>query len=160
MNRAENVFEFRRVNMHGTKSGPHADPDYRERYHPGNETKSPVETFIDRFYEMTQTNPIMPTARVSADAQAMMEIIPYEDGIYISSIQSLYPGERRGGAERMLRQVADLADELGVTLYGTAKAYGTHEGFLTQEQLTEWYRSLGLEIGRGGQVIYRPGSRG
>ena len=27
--RAENVYEFRRVNMHGTKTGPHADPDYR-----------------------------------------------------------------------------------------------------------------------------------
>jgi hypothetical protein len=35
MNRAENVFEFRRVNMHGTKTGPHADPDYHEKYHPG-----------------------------------------------------------------------------------------------------------------------------
>jgi hypothetical protein len=31
MNRAENVFEFRRVNMHGTKTGPHADPDYTMR---------------------------------------------------------------------------------------------------------------------------------
>jgi hypothetical protein len=35
MNRAENIFNFRRINMHGTKSGPNADPDYRERYHPG-----------------------------------------------------------------------------------------------------------------------------
>lgn len=35
MIRAQNVFEFRRVNMHGTKTGPGADPDYREKYHPG-----------------------------------------------------------------------------------------------------------------------------
>lgn len=35
MNRAENIYHFRRVNMHGTKSGPHADPDYHEKYHPG-----------------------------------------------------------------------------------------------------------------------------
>jgi hypothetical protein len=35
MNRAENVYEFRRVNMHGTKTGAHADPDYHEKYHPG-----------------------------------------------------------------------------------------------------------------------------
>jgi hypothetical protein len=35
MNRAENIYHFRRVNMHGTKTGPGADPDYAERYHPG-----------------------------------------------------------------------------------------------------------------------------
>jgi hypothetical protein len=32
---AENVFNFRRIHMHGTKSGPNADPDYEQRYHPG-----------------------------------------------------------------------------------------------------------------------------
>ena len=35
MNRAENIYQFRRVNMHGTLTGPNADPDYREKYHPG-----------------------------------------------------------------------------------------------------------------------------
>jgi hypothetical protein len=35
MNRAERVYEFRRVNMHGTKTGAHADPDYEQKYHPG-----------------------------------------------------------------------------------------------------------------------------
>jgi hypothetical protein len=35
MNRAENILLFRRVNMHGTKSGPKADPDYETKYHPG-----------------------------------------------------------------------------------------------------------------------------
>lgn len=35
MNRAQNIYEFRRINMHGTKSGPNADPDYAEKYHPG-----------------------------------------------------------------------------------------------------------------------------
>ena len=33
--RAENVYEFRRVNFHGQKTGPHADPDYEQKYHPG-----------------------------------------------------------------------------------------------------------------------------
>lgn len=35
MSRAQNIYEFRRINMHGTKSGPNADPDYAEKYHPG-----------------------------------------------------------------------------------------------------------------------------
>jgi hypothetical protein len=35
MNRAQNIYEFRRIHMHGTKSGPNADPDYAEKYHPG-----------------------------------------------------------------------------------------------------------------------------
>jgi hypothetical protein len=35
MNRSENVHEFRRINMHGTKTGPDADPGYAEKYHPG-----------------------------------------------------------------------------------------------------------------------------
>jgi hypothetical protein len=35
VDRAQNILAFRRVNMHGTKSGPHADPDYEQRYHPG-----------------------------------------------------------------------------------------------------------------------------
>jgi hypothetical protein len=171
MSRALNVFEFRRVNMHGTKSGPHADPDYRERYHPGSGDKiidiagpsSRVKEFIDRFYDMTQTNPLMPSARVSRDAKAMMEIAPYGDGVYLKSIQSLYPGERTGGATDMMRSVFDLADELGVTLHGVAKKYGTHEGFLTQRQLVAWYKRLGFEVNTRydpPQVKYRPGSRG
>jgi hypothetical protein len=153
--------------MHGTKTGPHADPDYAERYHPGKapikikERPDKVKAFIDRFYDMTQTNPLMPSARVSADATVMMEIAPYGDGIYLKSIQSLYPGERKGGATRMFNQLFDLADELGVTLHGTVAAYGTHEGFLTQKQLIEWYKRLGFEVDNRIQpgVTYRPGSR-
>ena len=34
MSRAQNVYQLRRINMHGTKTGPHADPDYHEKYHP------------------------------------------------------------------------------------------------------------------------------
>ena len=37
MDRAQNILQFRhRVDMHGTKTGPNADLDYAESYHPGN----------------------------------------------------------------------------------------------------------------------------
>lgn len=35
VDRAQNILQFRRVNMHGTKTGPNADPNYAEKYHPG-----------------------------------------------------------------------------------------------------------------------------
>jgi hypothetical protein len=34
MDRAQNILRFRRIDMHGTKTGPNADPDYW-KYHPG-----------------------------------------------------------------------------------------------------------------------------
>lgn len=45
MNRAENIYEFRRVNMHGIKTGPHADPDYEQKYHPGKGGSSGSKAF-------------------------------------------------------------------------------------------------------------------
>ena len=50
MNRAENVYEFRRINMHGTKTGPHADSDYHEKYHPTGGGKSDAKKNLMKWF--------------------------------------------------------------------------------------------------------------
>jgi hypothetical protein len=53
MNRAENILAFRRANMHGTLTGPNADPDYQEKYHPGSggQKSLPIEERIRKALE-------------------------------------------------------------------------------------------------------------
>jgi len=111
--------------------------------------------FLDKFYERTQVHPLDGQQRISRDATAMLQLQPLGDDIHLSAIQTLYPGERRGGASRMLDEVIEIANDTGVRLTGTAKAFGTAEGRLTTAQLKSWYKRKGFKV-IGDQVIYEP----
>lgn len=169
--RAQNVFEFRRVNMHGTKSGPHADPDYAERYHPGRKNlplEDRLEGFKREYYETTVGSPLSGwRMHPKYPVKIMLSVNKDKGRIDVHGLESLEPLAPEPYATRVLQEGLDLADKWNVELWQIAVAYDPIEGdeyvvgeeYLGWQDLQRWYESQGF-IQYGGYHVYYPGSRG
>ena len=178
MSRALNVYESRRVNMHGTKSGPNADPDYAEKYHPGSGSiKSlPVEDRLEGFINdyLSSTDPKDPTLPDSMwrthrkyPVDMLLDIHPRLDLIYVSALESRDPMSPEPYGTMVLQEGLDLADKWNVRLMMQPISYDPNsyddiyveDHYLGWEDLQAWYLKQGF-VWDGLKMVYEPGSRG
>jgi hypothetical protein len=117
--------------------------------------------FMDAFENATYQHPFSPGERLLGDAS--VNVSPFGDKIHLSSLQSLAPGS--GAGTRALEELKRMADEYGVEIGGTAKAYARDQKYITStKRLVEWYRKHGFEILSGNpqdgyDIVYRPQTR-
>lgn len=108
---------------------------------------TPAETFLHRFYQLSDPHPFNHRARLVGGA--VLELSPSVDdrnaGIHISDIMTVQGG--KGHGNRAMANICELADATGVTLDLTAKAYLTGDqakGKMTTKQLVKWYNKFGF----------------
>jgi GNAT superfamily N-acetyltransferase len=110
------------------------------------EAKTPVQAFLDEYYAGTTEHPFDRRSRLYGNAS--LTIYPSPDDpqttVRLSDIMSLDPFRGHGGLA--LRVLCDLADEKGVAIELTAKAYGRMEEFMDTRKLVQWYERYGFEI--------------
>ena len=155
MNRAENILAFRRANMHGTLTGPNADPDYQEKYHPGSggQKSLPIEERIRKALE---------EANKFDQQYSHSMILAWDehhnltnlDG-YTSAIEAtaLVNTDIEGfDIEEPMRIGLDLADKWDIPVVASVHAFDGYDaddyypgqGLPTTEQLVRFYGAFGF----------------
>lgn len=118
----------------------------------GTTDDTPAERFLDQVWDATYPHPFMRGQRIYGGAviEVNKNIDNRTSGIHISDILAIEP--RQGHGATALKALCDLADELGVTLDLTAKAYMTGPEAKTRmstKQLVDWYSKFGFVKKRG-----------
>jgi len=121
----------------------------------GNKNEN-IDKFMQTYYKVTQDHPFDPQARIAWDGKSTATIVPFNDHVHLSAIQTLAPGERSGSANGMVMTLVKIADETGVPLRLVAKPFGTSEGKLTKPQLKAWYKRRGFVVVSGDEMEYQP----
>ena len=126
---------------------------------------------MDEYYGKTHNNPIQPEMRVWSFQKSDGEKMPIittelaarnwdgEAAVWFNAIQSS-DKQGTGIASYVLKQITNLADENNVTMYLTAKPYGTTDNALDQTQLQSWYTRNGWKPTTGDTMIRRPTKKG
>jgi hypothetical protein len=83
-------------------------------------------------------------------------VVPFNDHVNLSAVQTLAPGERSGSANGMVMTLVKIADETGVPVRLSASPFGNMEGKLTKRQLIAWYKRRGFVIDHGSEMVYNP----
>jgi hypothetical protein len=156
MNRAENILAFRRANMHGTLTGPNADPDYQEKYHPGSggQKSLPIEERIRKALE---------EANKFDQQYSHSMILAWDehhnltnlDG-YTSAIEAtalVNTDIDNFDIEEPMRIGLDLADKWDIPVVASVHAFDGYDaddyypgqGLPTTEQLVRFYKAFGFE---------------
>jgi len=125
----------------------------------GGEKNENIDKFMQTYYKVTQNHPFDPQARIAWDGKSTATVVPFNDHIHLSAIQTLAPGERSGSANGMVMTLVKIADETGVPLRLVAKPFGTSEGKLTKPQLKAWYKRRGFVPVNGDEMEYVPEPR-
>lgn len=121
---------------------PDDDLDVQE-----DEPITPAETFLHRFYQLSDPHPFNHRARLVGGAviELSRSVEDRDAGIHISDIMTVQPG--KGFANAAMANICELADATRVTLDLTAKAYLTGDqakGKMNTKQLVKWYNKFGF----------------
>lgn len=105
---------------------------------------SPVQRFLQSVDDATVSHPLDNRARLHGMVSLTLypSINDRDNRVRISDIQSLEP--RTGHATDTMNELCGEADNLGVDLELTAKAYGS--GKMTTAQLVKWYEKFGFKV--------------
>jgi len=112
--------------------------------------EGPAAKFFKDYLEGTDQHPIDRHSRLYGYSSLIVRksIDHPNNAVYISDIMSLEAGKGHGSVA--LKALCELADEHGVTLELTAKAYGPKH--LSTKQLVDWYSRYGFTVSRRGNA--------
>jgi len=114
--------------------------------------------FMDALHKYTKPNPMDDQELIYG--HVTMNVYPMGDHIHLSNIMT-YGDKGAGHGSDALSLLTELADAYDVEIRGVAKTYSRNPDHLQFDDLIEWYRKHGFEIGKGDAVTgvnirYRP----
>ena len=122
----------------------------------GGKKNANVDKFMETYFKVTQSHPFDPQARIAWDGKATATVVPFNDHVNLSAVQTLAPGERSGSANGMVMTLVKISQETGVPVRLIAKPFGDMKGKLTKPQLKAWYKRRGFVVDRGNEMVFDP----
>ena len=141
--------------------------------HVARELTASASGFMSEYRSSTYDNPLDPSVRVwsfgDSNTGERLPLIVTEmvDGrkLYLGDddaeaiwFKSIASPEKQGTgmASVVLKKIIKMADKHNVTLFGTAKPFGTMENKLNKSQLMSWYKRHGWVKDSRGGIVRKP----
>ena len=122
----------------------------------GGKKNENVDEFMKTYFKVTQVHPFDNQARIAWDGKSTATVVPFNDHVNLSAVQTLAPGERSGSANGMVMTLVKIAQETGVPVRLSAKPFGDMKGKLNKRQLMAWYKRRGFVVDHGSEMVFDP----